>query len=151
MKTIAALALVTAALPAQAAFYSLFGPSCAIQLLGVGRPVLGTSVQITPCIGQYGLVMVGFGISNTQYAGYSLPLELGPWGSPGCYLLTSIDVIRYGLITGPSSCSNPVTMPIPNNPALAGGVVYAQASMLNPGQFPTTLLVSNGLSINLGY
>ncbi len=60
------------------------------------------------------------GVSDTAWAGYALPLNLGSFGLPGCVLGVSLDLMVWN---GP-----PVALPIaiPTSPGWAGLTVYLQ-------------------------
>jgi hypothetical protein len=65
-----------------------------------------------------------FGVSNTRGFGVPLPLDLAPFGAPGCRLLTSSDVLIVATAGAQGDASVPV--PIPNDPSLAGVSLYVQ-------------------------
>ncbi|MEZ5966025.1 MAG: hypothetical protein R3F56_19470 [Planctomycetota bacterium] len=70
--------------------------------------------------------LVGF--SSTQWGGIPLPLDLAAFGLPGCSLYTSIELTQTGVV-------DPFgyavwTLPIPNNPALVGGILNCQTMVL---------------------
>ena len=77
-----------------------------------------------------------------------LPLELGPWGMPRCYLLQSRDVSSAALSARGSAIWS---MAIPNDVYLAGGEVHLQAWCVARHANALGVVTSNGGSIVLGY
>jgi hypothetical protein len=121
-----------------------FGAGCGLTLAGLGGlPTLGNlgyglNVTGTPSAG---LLVVGR--SRVRLGPAPLPLDLGLWlpGLNGCLLHSSADFILVGG-TGLTPFG------IPQDPALAGAVVYCQAVFAGgaPGW-----LSSNPLAVALGY
>jgi hypothetical protein len=91
-----------------------------------------------------GLVYI-VGLSDTAWAGHSLPLELAPWlGRTGCLLRQSLDLV---LPAGGSS----LVLPVPDDIRIAGLHVYVQAAGLLHSYSNTLLAgVTNGLAYRIG-
>ena len=85
------------------------------------------SLQILP-VGQFGLLLIGF--SNSSWQGNSLPLDLGPHGLPGCFLLTSPDLNQF-LASGLGQAGFSFT--VPASPSLIATSTYFQYLVTDPG------------------
>jgi len=72
---------------------------------------------------------VTFGLSDTTWAGFSLPYDLGTVGLPGCLLLTSVEV---GVPMTPLFGQLPISISVPNSPAFAGLAFYNQLVVIDP-------------------
>ena len=97
-----------------------------------GLPVLATTTApwggdpFTLTVANLGSNMLSFmliGLSNTQWAGGSLPQSLAILGAPSCTLDTSIDIGLPGLVQFGEAR---YTLTIPDDPALYGATIYAQ-------------------------
>jgi len=92
-------------------------------LPGIGRTITFTVTNTAATVGQLWL-----GLSNTSWAGGPLPMDLGPFNAPGCFLLVSPDAPLY---IGPPGA---VPIAIPLEPLLVGHRVYLQWVLLgDPG------------------
>jgi hypothetical protein len=69
-------------------------------------------------------------------------------GMQGCELHASLDALLSYALTGSPT---PFPVPIPNNVALAGFLLHAQAATLTPGVNTLGIATSNGLRITVGY
>ncbi len=65
-----------------------------------------------------------FGISNKRWLGFTLPLNLTPYGFPGCNLYVSMDMLFPRPTNSPGYSS--VSFMVPNVPSLAGVATYWQ-------------------------
>jgi len=120
-----------------------FGSGCssagnAAPDLGIiGTPQIGTTPIVTADnAAPNGLGIFVFGFSVTENAGVALPLSLGG----GCDLLVSADVLQPQVL--PASGPAAYALPIPNNTALVGGIVYtqyAQYDAASPASIPYVL------------
>lgn len=70
------------------------------------------------------------GSSKTKFGAFNLPLNLTPFGAPGCTLYTSLDII-FGMASN-SNGSVKLNIPIPNVAALIGIIFYNQAFVVDP-------------------
>lgn len=141
------LLFTTTTLTAQAASYSMSGTACSsgrlspglgpVPLSVVASPRLGTSLDVvTESSANYPwgnrrIVYLLTGWSNTALGGLVLPLDVATLGlgGPACGLLsTSADLVTR--VPSQSSHLLPATVsiPIPNNPALAGLVFFQQVA-----------------------
>jgi hypothetical protein len=67
------------------------------------------------------------GTSNSSWQGAPLPLDLAPFGMPGCLLRTSIEAQLAFRASGTGSKGFVVApLPVPNDPSLRGARFYAQ-------------------------
>lgn len=101
------------------------GPVPAIAPVLEQRPFVGSTFEL----GLHGLpgpiAFAAFGCSNTTFFGVlPLPLDLGPFGQPGCSLLVQPDhVVALPLATG----AGVWRIAIAANPALVGARFFVQA------------------------
>jgi hypothetical protein len=70
------------------------------------------------------LVFLVLGLSDTAWAGGTLPVNLAPYGYPSCNLCVSLDVI-YASITSAAGAAS-VSLPINNVPQYIGMKIFAQ-------------------------
>lgn len=117
------------------ATYGLFGAGCAgmvgmPQLTANGhRPILGQAftVSLSNLPPDHSTLFV-LGLSNTNWLGSGLPLELGALGAPGCNLLVSPDA-TYPLFNWAGYAT--WSFPIPSQPSLTGLAFYNQAAAID--------------------
>ena len=115
-----------------------------LALAAVGRPVLGSSLQLNTTNVPAGSV-VGLSIlSTTQYAP---GLDLTAIGMPGCTLYAGLDVVNTMPLAGGSAS---FSWAIPNVPAASGMLVMNQSATLTPGINPFGFATSNALQLVLG-
>jgi hypothetical protein len=107
------------------------------------RPILGqdldlqfSSLPMTP----FNPVFAMFGFSNTIWPPLTLPLPLAVIGMPGCTGYVSLD-LSFLLTSQNGACT--WTIPIANNPALAGLQFFVQGLVLDIGVNPAGLVASN--------
>ena len=97
-----------------------------------GEPALGGAFSVDlsnlQTGGGVGYMMIGFG--NHQFASLYLPLDLGTLGFMGC---TSYVEFVSGIPFQHSGPSHTFSLPIPNDPALAGAAFYNQALCIDLG------------------
>lgn len=135
-----------------------FGVGCAGSngvpaLAPQGQPVLGTIFQIVASNlpGGSPLVIGFFGMSRTSWGFYQLPVELGPQGMPGCFLLVAPPppgIIVSSFASG-GQCAWSYSIPLA--PFLAGLEIYFQA--LVPDSMagnPLGATVTNAIRARLG-
>lgn len=118
-------------LPGTLATYETFGTGCpggadAPSLTANGdRPILGQPFTITlQDLPPWQPTLLLFGLSNTNWLGMPLPLDLEPLGAPGCELLVSVEAVRP-LFSWLGQRS--ISWSVPNQPALIGVQFYNQA------------------------
>lgn len=73
-----------------------------------------------------------FGLTEQgEWNGVPIPLELAPYGAPGCHL--SIDVLSAALQPADATGSALFSMFVPSNPLLRGALVRFQGFSIEPG------------------
>jgi len=112
-------------------------PNIAAQ--GTSTPRIGTTfsahVSNLPWTGPAFMLV---GVSNSQYAGTPLPIDLSVLGAPTCNLLTSIELVEVLTnVLGAATWSFAV-------PPVQGASFYTQVLPLDPGINPLGLTASNG-------
>lgn len=88
------------------------------------------------------------GASNTNWAGLALPLDLGPFGAPTCFLRAAGDAVVPVAIDAAGTGS--VTLSIPNGAWLVNADLFAQVLPLDPGSNALDLVASNSLRVTIG-
>ncbi len=114
--------------PGPGAAIPSIGATGGLPLSGTGNPIFG--MRLWNALGGTGAVLV-LGTSWQSWAGGTLPLDLTPFGSPGCALLVSPDVLLPVATSVAGSAD--LSLPVPANPALSGGLVHVQWYVLGPG------------------
>ncbi|MEM7202639.1 MAG: kelch repeat-containing protein [Planctomycetota bacterium] len=105
------------------------------------RPWPGNTLQLSVSGGGTGAAVLLLGASDTSWLGAPLPITLP--GAPGCSLLTSVDaVVSVG--------GGMISLPIPSEPGLVGGVFFGQAVVADPAANPLGLVVSAGIAAVVG-
>ena len=94
-----------------------------------------------------GWVLVVLGVSNTNWMGIPLPLDLGPQGMPGCSLRVSPDAV---FVVGGSNGSAPWTLQFPGGASFLGMSMYAQALVFDPAANALGATVTNAAEMLLG-
>jgi hypothetical protein len=118
--------------------YATFGVGCAgsagtPELQLVNLPALGTTFRVDlvnlPATAGFAYFVVGF--SNTVWNSTPLPLDLAILGMPGCTGYVSAD----GSVLRPAAGGASWSLPLPNNPSLAGLRFYVQGVSLQQSPF----------------
>jgi len=120
-----------------AAHYRTWGSGCAgsngqePQLVPVTMPSLGGNwtVELRLLPAASGFALVTTALSDTQWNGAPLPIDLTSFGLPGCLGHTSNDVVT---LLATSNGTATWIFAIPARPALAGLVVYQQGVSFDP-------------------
>lgn len=149
------------AAPYDLKFTSVFDCTGSITRGGTGCNLgSGTALGMTyggaPCIGQTFQVgsnapvplssFIIFGVSDSLWQSIVLPLDLTPFGAPGCSVYTSQE-----LITGPFPSGTNVPIALPNQAYLIGATSYAQAWVIDPSTgAPLPIVSSDKLTITIG-
>jgi len=127
------------------ASYFTFGSGCGGVTLGAvsgARPVLGQTFRTrianlgSGAVAVFGLI----GFSRTQWGAYTLPLDLGFLGIPGCRLYTSIDAMVPLPFNNRSATWK---LPIPALPELAGWRFYQQGLVIDASANPVGAILTN--------
>ncbi|MCC6785379.1 MAG: hypothetical protein IT457_21190 [Planctomycetes bacterium] len=75
-----------------------------------------------------------FGFSAESFGPFPLPLDLSPFGAPGCNLYVSADITSGTVLSGV-----PTALAMPNTPSLVGGVFFVQAAVVDISATPNAL------------
>ena len=112
-------------------------------------PVLGASYDLEVDAGLPALagVMMVYGLSKDTFNGLPLPLDLGVIGAAGCELATTGDLTSF-LLANPGP--NPVSITIPNNPALQCLAFYQQAAVVDFAANTLGVVLSNASAAVVG-
>jgi FG-GAP repeat len=122
------------------------GPAPVLQTGGgglvaaVGAPAFELLLSLANP-GQAGALAVG--ASNTSWNGQALPLDLTPFGLPGCFLHNSVDTLFGFVATAGGLYGFPA--PLPALPSLAGTTAHVQGFLVGAGGAVTA--ATNGLTI----
>lgn len=126
-----------------------YGISCGPTMSVFGSPVTSQPIPVFVANLPSGTVLTGFmiGLSDTVAGAVSLPLDLGPFGAPGCFLLqdAAVDFVMPLLLQGTAGTGS---LPVPGG--LAGLTFFLQAWGLAAGANPLDRVFSNGVKIVLG-
>ncbi len=110
--------------------------------LTTNRPAIGTTLNFqihdAPANALLGAILLGSAQTST-------PLD--PLGMYGCTLLTSADLASATVALPAGTFS----LPIPNNPVLAGGILYSQGAIAAFGINPFGVALTNGVELDLGF
>ena len=113
--------------------------------LGVSaQPVLGTTFDLETSEIPPGTL---FGLAFLSTTPVVPAVDLTFFGLPGCQLYQDVDLALLWVQVGNIG---PVSWQLPNNPVLAGYVVYSQSASLTPGINAFGMAVSNGLKLTIG-
>ena len=88
------------------------------------------------------------GASNTTWNSTKLPLDLGPYGAGGCWLLVSQDFLVFTKTNATGTAS--IKVPIPNTASLIGRQAFNQWAVFDLGANAWGLAFSNGGTIKIG-
>jgi len=139
---------------ARGASYRSYGSGCSGTL---GVPTLAAATGSRPALGSTFTAVLGglplgagimvMGFSDTAQPPFTLPLELTPFGMPGCRLLAEAVASQFVLGAG-NTASWAITLP--TSTAYMGAVFFNQGFVLDPPANATGLTVTNGGKARLG-
>lgn len=114
------------------------------------RPLLGTTFVAD--VGNTTLGATGMSWGTSGQMGPSgffsqLPLDLAPWGMPGCPLHTSADGLANCTTAGGAT---QFLLAVPTSMSLIAVQVYLQAFTFRAAANPLQMVVSNGLQVTIG-
>lgn len=133
--------------------YGFFGEGCPGSNGGtsgntaVGQPRLGTTLTLgfDNLAQNAALLLIGFSNSSSPFG--TLPLDLAPFGAPGCFGRVRPDFSM--LLLGAAGTAN-VNLPIPTLAPLLGMVFYDQALVLDPAANAAGLVTSDAAGAVIG-
>lgn len=129
-----------------------FGSSCGSPGLlmspdPTARPILGMLARAVLSNIPGTIYGFGAGLSNQVSFGIPLPLDLAPFGMPGCTLLQSSEAMSFASgQTGQATFS----LAIPANPTLLGLPIFIQGVANAPGANVGNTIASNGIEWVIG-
>ena len=106
------------------------------------------ALEVTSLPAVPGLCLFAFGTELVQWNGASLPLSLSPLGLPGCQLHIAPSPGASVVVPHQYGAAR-LSIPIPNNAALAGWSVGAQALVFDAGAPGGVGSLSNGVILLL--
>jgi hypothetical protein len=109
--------------------------------------VIGTTASFTgnsfvPAGGLPAILTIG--VSNTSFGSVPLPLDLGPYGAPGCSIYNDWVITLFGTTMANASGSVVIQVPIPNDQSLVNSVHYSQYLFAEQGANALGIFTSNG-------
>jgi hypothetical protein len=142
--------------PAVVATAQPYGSGCGAPALQFtpdpqALPVIGGTARATVANVPAGTAFVALGTSDTEAAGMPLPLDLGPFGMPGCSLWQSADLALLWPTTPGAAATATFTMDVPDELWLVGMDVYAQAWAPAPGANAGGLVTSDAIAFRIGH
>lgn len=119
-----------------------------LEVAVTAAPVLGNTIDFVTS----NTTNVGIGVNYLSVVPLPAPgFDLTAFGAPGCAAHVDINAGVGNLISNvPGLPPLNVTLPLPNNPALAGFVVGSQSVWLDGAANALGLLASNGVTVTLG-
>jgi hypothetical protein len=143
--------LVWQLLTAAPAMAYRFGDACASS---AGKPSL--SMSAPPKLGTQAAIqlasapahaIVGLCIAKGRddFGGSQLPIDLGTFGAPGCFL--HVDPVHVEAATADAAGAAAMLFTIPNDPSLMDGRVYAQWLIIDSAANALGLVTSAGLAV----
>lgn len=111
------------------------------------RPVLGGVLNTDLANVPFGLGLIGLGLSRTASGALTLPFDLSVIGMTGCSLVA--DPAVTDVVAG-AGTTLAWSLAVPNDPALAGFVLFGQGFVLDPTANAFGFTASNGGRIKLG-
>lgn len=130
------------------AHYRFFGAGCPgalgepqLTLPGIHAPVLSTTFRLGLGNLPLDLGLVITGLSDAAHGPFALPLDLGPFGMPGCSLLAA--PAATALVVGSGGLAH-WDLPVPGDPAFMGLFLYNQGFALDPAANAAGLTATRG-------
>ncbi|MFQ5505543.1 MAG: hypothetical protein ACE5F1_12200 [Planctomycetota bacterium] len=115
-----------------------------------GRPIINStsfSVDLSQAKPSTAAIMT-IGASDKKAFGLTLPFDLTPLGMTGCSLLASMDIMLGGTTDSVGKASTKI--PVPNNQALVGSVLFNQYLVVDPGANNAGLVWTAGGKMTIG-
>lgn len=123
-----------------------FGQGCGPKAGWFWEPITGQPYYEQHLAGAlpFGPAVLQLGISSSLWSGLPLPLDLTPFGAPGCSLLTGPALTVVTVVDAAGKAQ--INLPIPASPELLGAQFYVQWLVPAPGVNPLGLLLSDGVA-----
>lgn len=119
------------------------------QLYADQIPFAGDPVYLVSSHGRLSSPAVLFaGQSRTRWGNVALPLDLAPFGAPGCKLLCAPDWMRPMALDAAGYAE--VRLDLPPVPEIVGLELFYQAMVLDPPTNRAGLVLTNGLRLLVG-
>jgi hypothetical protein len=137
---------------ASPATFTAYGNGCAGS---AGEPVLANAPYSLPWLGDTFRTRVTSLASATSTVVFAtsvastLPVNLAPYGMPGCYGLVDYNVIALDFVATAANAAE-WSIAVPNSTALNGAHVFQQAIALEAGANAAGAIVSNAGDIGVG-
>jgi hypothetical protein len=132
--------------------YGFFGEGCSGSLgvpgnVATSLPRLNTAfgVSLTNLPQNAALFVLGFSRTSSVFG--PLPLDLGPFGAPGCLARVRPDAMMMLLGGGNTATLN---LALPNTPGLLGILFYTQGLVLDQGTNAAGLVISDAAGAVVG-
>jgi hypothetical protein len=124
--------------------------STPLTLSFTGCPDRGTSfgLQVETGASNQAPVILMMGLSDQNWLGIALPLDLGLFGAAGCSLYVSQELL-LGPLANPGGGAG-IQATVPNDPLLTRGTSYWQGLIIDPGANSFGLVTSNLLAVTIG-
>ncbi|MBL8898662.1 MAG: hypothetical protein JNM84_13580 [Planctomycetes bacterium] len=121
-----------------------------LALSSTGCPDRGTAFSLEVEMGASNAapVLLMMGLSDQNWLGIQLPLDLGLFGATGCSLYVSQEAL-IGPLANPGGSASLQAL-VPNDPLLTRGTSYWQALIIDPPANSFGLVTSNLLAITIG-
>lgn len=123
-------------------------PAPVLELAPGQRPWIGDRLvwHVTGMTSPHA-AMLALGASCQGWHGTPLPLDLSPYGMPGCQLLTSADI---PLPMPPSPSGAELATVVPTEVGLIGARAYVQAVVPEPAANPAGVMLTAGVQLQFG-
>jgi hypothetical protein len=134
---------------ASPATFTSYGNGCA------GVPVLSNAPYSLPWLGdtfRARATSLASATSTVVFAtsvASTLPIDLAPYGMPGCYSLVDTSIIALDFVAANAGAAE-WSIAVPNSTALNGAHVFQQAIALEAGANAAGAIVSNAGDIGVG-
>ena len=124
-------------------------PALTLTPVALAPPVLGSTAQVVLSEIPSSLAFMALGWSDSTFGSFSLPLDLGSYGMPGCDLLQSTEHAAIA-VTWTTPTTATYSLPLPNWSSLIGVRLYLQGWANAPGANTASVIVSNGVAWVIG-
>lgn len=124
------------------------GVPLAISYRGCPDRLTTLNTAVAMSAANQGPTFLMIGLSDLQWLGIQLPLDLGLLGATGCSLYVSQEVL-VGPLT-PVGGAASFALPIPAGGFLVGARAHLQYANLSPGANPLSLVTSGYLDLTIG-